>query len=402
MPTTSSLKGARTREKKLLLKEESEAGKILLTNYNTDDATEVGHHLLVVGKVLVSLETKLARLESANDNLIEAYEQSNDNKGAEQFQRVLDEECDLLGSIIDKISQLKVLKEELERRRRESDGRNRRSEETRASDQVRTEQSGEIGSGLAPHTYGPIKPRQLEIAPFTGDVLKWKEFWDAFEASIDKFKYAPIDKFNYLKSKLRGEALEAISGYQLSNDNYAAVVEVLKKRFGNPQLIIDAHYRNLSHVPPASNHVPKLRQCYDTIERHLRSLEAVGENANHRHFVSLILDKLPQRVRCQVYMQKPDDQEWTTSSLRHLLGKYISAMEMAGGDSHDSLGPSSNPGRVPLRPRPTQHRSAEGLLAASNRQSTQVKCVYYGQTHWSDECPHYQTLQSRRDKLKGC
>jgi len=122
----------------------------------------------------VCLETRLARMESANDNLIvnEVYEQSNDNEGAEQFQRVLDEECDLLGGIIDKISQLKVLKEELEQRRRESDGRNRWSEETRVSDQVRTEQSGEIGSGLAPHIYGPIKPPQLEIAPFTGDVLK--------------------------------------------------------------------------------------------------------------------------------------------------------------------------------------------------------------------------------------
>ena len=38
--------------------------------------------------------------------------------------------------------------------------------------------------------------------------------WDTFEASIDKTRYAPI---NYLKSKLKGEALEAISGYQLSN-----------------------------------------------------------------------------------------------------------------------------------------------------------------------------------------
>jgi len=158
---------------------------------------------------------------------------------------VLDEQCDLLGGIIDKISQLKVLKEELEQRRHERDGRNRWSEETRASDQVRTEKLE------APHTYGPIKPPQLEIAPFTGDVLKWKEFWDAFEASIDKFKYAPIDKLNYLKLKLRGEALEAISGYQLSNDNYAAVVEVLKRRFGNP-LFLDAHYRNLSHVKPCA------------------------------------------------------------------------------------------------------------------------------------------------------
>ena len=84
----------------------------------------------------------------------------------------------------------------------------------------------------------------------------------------------------------------------------------------------------------------KTKTCYDSVERHLCSLEAVGENTDHRHFVSLTQDKPPQRVRCQLYMQKPDDQEWTTSSLRHLLGKYISAMDMAGGASHDSLGPS--------------------------------------------------------------
>jgi len=61
-----------------------------------------------------------------------------------------------------------------------------------------------------------IKPLKLEIAPFRGGMLKWQELWDGFEASVDRADYAPFDKFNYLKSKLRFEALEAIAGYQLS------------------------------------------------------------------------------------------------------------------------------------------------------------------------------------------
>ena len=101
-------------------------------------------------------------------------------------------------------------------------------------------------------------------------------------------------------------------------------------------------------------------------------------------------------------MQKPDDQEWTTSSLHQSLGKYISAMEMAGGDGHDSLGPYNSPGHFPLIPHLSQHRSAEGILAASSRQNPQINCVYCRQTHWSDECLQYKTLQSRREKLKGC
>ena len=194
MPTTSSLKSNRTREKKILLKEESETQKILRTEF-TGDSTEIGRHLLVIGKVLLNLETKLSRLEIANDKLIEAYEQNNDNEGAEQFQSVLDEESEIIDGIIDKVSKLKVLRGELEQRRRESDRRH-----TGTTDQVRqTQQTGDVASGLSPQTYGPIKPPQLEITPFCGDVLKWKEFWDAFEASIDKVKYAPIDKLNYLK-----------------------------------------------------------------------------------------------------------------------------------------------------------------------------------------------------------
>lgn len=113
-------------------------------------------------------------------------------------------------------------------------------------EQVRQLQSGrpptEIASIWSQPNLGPIKPPQLDIKVFSGDVLKWQEFWDAFDASIHKANYVPVDKFNYLKSKLEGEALEAISGYQLSNENYAVVIDLLKKRFGNKQLIIDAHY----------------------------------------------------------------------------------------------------------------------------------------------------------------
>ena len=60
-----------------------------------------------------------------------------------------------------------------------------------------------------------IKPPKLDIAPFKGEVLKWQEFWDGFELSVDEAPYTPVDKFNYLKSKLKGEALEAFSEYQI-------------------------------------------------------------------------------------------------------------------------------------------------------------------------------------------
>ena len=240
--------------------------------------------------------------------------------------------------------------------------------------------------------------------------MKWQEFWDTFEVTIDKGKYSSIDKMNYLKYKLTGEALDAILGYQLSNTNYKVVVDVLKRRFGNTQLIIEAHYRNLTHLPAATNHLSKLRQCYDSIEYHLRSLEALGEDIEHRHFVALITEKLPKAVLYQLYMMKGEE-DWTVAKLRELLGKHITAMEMAGGEIHH---PSQLP---PIQPAYKQghqqrefrsYKSTAGELLAggssdpSQRSSQKVlKCVFCGQNHWSDECPKYTTQQARIEKLKG-
>ena len=115
MPIISTLKSSRTREKRALLKEETEAQRILQTDFN-DDRTEIRSHLLSIGKVLLNLEMKLSRLELANEKLSEAYEQANDTEGAEQFQLTLDEESEVIDGVIDKVSQLKILKEELEQR----------------------------------------------------------------------------------------------------------------------------------------------------------------------------------------------------------------------------------------------------------------------------------------------
>ena len=155
--------------------------------------------MLTIGKILLNLETKLSRLEAANEKLIEAFEQNNDVEGAEQFQLTLDEESEVIDGVINRLSQLKVLKAELECRRWEGERRPNESIETRVTEMqeqmrlIHTQQT----TGMSLQSYGPLKPPQLEIAPFSGDILKWQEFWDAFEASVHQASYAPVDKLNY-------------------------------------------------------------------------------------------------------------------------------------------------------------------------------------------------------------
>ena len=81
---------------------------------------------------------------------------------------------------------------------------------------------------------------------FSGDKPRWTEFWDSFECAIHtNKKLSDIEKFNYLKSKVSGEAKSAILGFALSKENYKIAVEILKDRFGNTQEVIDLHYHKM-------------------------------------------------------------------------------------------------------------------------------------------------------------
>jgi len=39
---------------------------------------------------------------------------------------------------------------------------------------------------------GAVKPTQIEIPPYSADILRWKEFWDMFEVPFTRRKGKPI------------------------------------------------------------------------------------------------------------------------------------------------------------------------------------------------------------------
>ena len=140
-----------------------------------------------------------------------------------------------------------------------------------------------VAPGIS-NTYGigtQVKLPKLDLKKFNGDISKWPSFWDAFESSVHNNKrLAAIDKFNYLNSLLMKSASEAISGLSITAANYDEAVTILKRRFGNKQLIIDRHMETLLNVNsvksgPSGNTQP-LRQLYDLIESQVRSLNSLG------------------------------------------------------------------------------------------------------------------------------
>ena len=56
-----------------------------------------------------------------------------------------------------------------------------------------TSHSPDVANIWSQPSLGPMKLPRLDIRSFSGDVLRWQEFWDVFDASVHQAKYAPVD-----------------------------------------------------------------------------------------------------------------------------------------------------------------------------------------------------------------
>lgn len=119
---------------------------------------------------------------------------------------------------------------------------------------------------------------RLNLKYFAGEPSQWMTFWDSFRSAVhENPELHNIDKFNYLKSLLKGSAAATIAGLPLTDDNYESAIELLTNRFANKQVIISSHMDALLRLPSlgSTTDVRKLRQSYDEIEAHVRGLQAL-------------------------------------------------------------------------------------------------------------------------------
>ena len=90
------------------------------------------------------------------------------------------------------------------------------------------------------------------------------------------------------------------------------------------------------NIQPPTSKVESLRVFLDLIERHLRSLEVMGENINQHVFVSMIKAKLTEDVLRHLELAKGTKKEWSVDNLRLHLRDYVTACEKSEKKSERS------------------------------------------------------------------
>ena len=163
----------------------------------------------------------------------------------------------------------------------------------------------------------------------SGDPLSWKTFWDSFSAAVDTSPtLGAIQKFNYLRAQLQGDAARTIAGLPLTEANYSHSISLLKERFGQPNKIQNAHMQAFLELPGPTNELSSLRLFYNLVEVHIRRLSSLGvsKESYGALLVPIVLAKLSIPTRKNL-AQEHANLDWSTDELQTAILKEIRVME---------------------------------------------------------------------------
>lgn len=250
--------------------------------------------------------------------------------------------------------------------------------------------TSETAHASTPVHSNKVRLPKLTIKPFNGKLTAWTPFWDSFRSAIHESpELSKVNKFNY-RSMVTHSALEAISGLTLTSANYDEAIEILRKRFGNKQLIINKHMEQLLSIDRVSSQhdVKGLRQLYDTIESNVRSLKSLDVKAESYGSLlsSVLMNKLPPELRLVASRKFGDTDSWDFADLLKVIEEEVQARERSSARSAQA-----HEGR-----RPKELPTGATLL-----NDTAVRqCCFCQQEHPSQDCRTISGIEARREALK--
>ena len=237
-----------------------------------------------------------------------------------------------------------------------------------------------------------VKLPKISLPHFRGNLMRWTAFFDSFNSAVHlNDRLSEIDKFNYLRSLLEGPAYDAIAGLALSAVNYREAIEILKKRFGNKQLIISKHMESLLSVNAVTSdhHLRDLRRLYDQSEANIRSLRALGvEPESYGAMLSsVLLSKLPPDLRL-IVSRKVSADDLDMESLLKTFEQELAARERAS----NSVTQSTRRGQ-------TQGHSSTSAFVAT--MSGSLVCAFCEQSHSPLTCSTVPGVDDRKKILRN-
>jgi hypothetical protein len=259
---------------------------------------------------------------------------------------------------------------------------------------------------------------QRQIRHFKGDILEWTSFWESFNTAVHSSSLSTVQKFDYLKEYLKGEARLFVENLELTDANYQIAIDELQKTYGKKEVLISAHFEKLDSLQPVrdAKDVAALRNLQLTIQSHLSALETLGKGKST--YGSLLGTKLIKLVPYKL-QEKWSEVETNDSTDIDCVLKFIRDQTEAA-ERFGRLKVAEKPKQAKSNPQPKQapppatasqlatgarmnsanpvkpNQKAENNSPHSNTGPREASrpCIFCNQGHWPSKCP--KNLKERK------
>ncbi|XP_036142117.1 uncharacterized protein LOC118645351 [Monomorium pharaonis] len=143
-----------------------------------------------------------------------------------------------------------------------------------------------------------IKLPVTELPKFDGSLDKWLSFKNTFVTMIDSLQdITDLQKFLYLKDSLRGAALNKISMYDVSEENYKNAWKLLNKSYERKRILIARHLDAILELPTQNKPDPQnLTKLIDDMQQHVNMLASLGVQPDQHLLIRIIERALPTEI----------------------------------------------------------------------------------------------------------
>ncbi|EYC45066.1 hypothetical protein Y032_0440g1511, partial [Ancylostoma ceylanicum] len=228
---------------------------------------------------------------------------------------------------------------------------------------------------------------KLELPTFDGNLLDYPEFSARFATLVgNKPQLDNTTKFSLLKSCLRGRALQSIQGLSMTAENYSIAMDILKTHYDDKVTMRHILYTKLAQLPSCDPEGRQLPILYNRMFSLIRQFSNGNDDSKETALGALLLNKLPVRVRSQIYDRTGNSHNVTPSELLHLLTdivrkdstlfeiEYHSKQQMNISHLHQGFHISSTTDTRPTSKRRIQRKTSKGCPFCNSMLHSAIEC----------------------------
>ena len=127
----------------------------------------------------------------------------------------------------------------------------------------------------------------LNLPDFDGDFRKWESFRDFFTSSvINRPNTSDVVKLRYLKGHVKGDALDLIQPFDITEHNFILAWNRLKEKFEVKKRLVNAHISAIYSLKPMiKNSAIEIKRILSGINTPLAALKALDRPVQHWDYI---------------------------------------------------------------------------------------------------------------------